>query len=287
MSLPVKKSSGQALLVTLLVLSVVLTTGLSLVARTITDIAISEEETQSQEAFEAAEAGVEEALHQLQSGTVDINPADLANALEVEEMDVTISNFEASEIQEISPGETVTIWLNHFELDGEDFPNSKIDYTDNSVKICWNDPADKLEAAVYYQTGGYKVARYLLNDTEGCSGLDGLDRGTTLSPLPAGGSDHNKFINIRYYDTDPDSTLAVAADESGLPVQGKIVKSTAQEGDVSRKIQVKQGWPRPPEFFDFVLFSAAGLSKWRLTNSFHCALIMMLQGTNVSVNFSF
>ena len=53
---------GQALVIILLVLAVASTVVLSLVSRTVTDVAITTKEKDSSRAFSAAEAGVEEAL---------------------------------------------------------------------------------------------------------------------------------------------------------------------------------------------------------------------------------
>ena len=78
MSLFLKRNvgnQGQALLIVLLTLSVVLTIVLSIVSRSITDISITSLEEDSQRAFNAAEAGVEQAL--LKGGAIaetDIDP---------------------------------------------------------------------------------------------------------------------------------------------------------------------------------------------------------------------
>ena len=53
---------GQVLLLTLLVLSVATTVVLSLIGRATTDVAISNQIAESQRAFSAAEAGIEEML---------------------------------------------------------------------------------------------------------------------------------------------------------------------------------------------------------------------------------
>ena len=57
-----KKQSGQALLIILLVMAVGLTVALAIVSRSVTDIRISRQEEESARAFSAAEAGIEQAL---------------------------------------------------------------------------------------------------------------------------------------------------------------------------------------------------------------------------------
>ncbi|HRR05567.1 MAG TPA: hypothetical protein P5325_02065, partial [Candidatus Woesebacteria bacterium] len=106
-----ENTSGQALLIILLVLSVALTTGLALVARTTTDISISEKETASSKAFEAAEAGIEEALRAIEAGQ------DFPNFLTLEpggeEAEVKVTQDPTGEVtkRQIFPGQATTFWL--------------------------------------------------------------------------------------------------------------------------------------------------------------------------------
>jgi len=256
-----RHSSGQALLITLLVLAVALTAGLSLIARTITDISISEKESASSKAFEAVEAGVEEALRAIEAG--EVVPGSLSLAPGGEEADVNITVSEPTgELanREIYSGEATTFWLNWFLLDEEAFPNNEISYSGDEVKLCWSG-SDKIEAAVYYQENGYKVARYYLIGGESCSAVENGKE--AIIDLPATiNNTNNKFINVRFYG-DANDTVTVAMEGVGdnLPQQGNLITSKATVGDVVRKVTVFQGWPVPPSFFDFVLFSGRNLSK--------------------------
>ena len=257
-----RSDCGQVLLITLLVLVVALTAGLSLVARTVTDISISEKESASSKAFEAAEAGVEEALQAIEAGRSVPGSLSLAPGGEGAEVSIGVSE-PTGELanREIYSGEATTFWLNSFLLNGEDFPNSDITYSSNNVKICWSG-SDNIETAIYYyQSGEGKVERrYLLGGSDSdCSGLS-LDKGVTVSSLPGGASDRNKFINVRFYGN-ADETITVAMIGTDLPRQGNLITSGAAVGDVARKITVFQGWPVPPSFFDFALFSGGSLSK--------------------------
>ncbi|GEM_PF-527299 len=64
------KQKGQALLVVVLVMVVSLTVGLSVASRSVTNLRITTEEENSQRAFSAAEAGVEEALKSSETGFI-------------------------------------------------------------------------------------------------------------------------------------------------------------------------------------------------------------------------
>jgi len=57
-----KKESGQALLIVLLGMAVILTLVLSIVSRSVTDISLTKKDEESLRAFSAAEAGVEQLL---------------------------------------------------------------------------------------------------------------------------------------------------------------------------------------------------------------------------------
>jgi hypothetical protein len=246
-----ENTSGQALLIILLVLSVALTTGLALVARTTTDISISEKETASSKAFEAAEAGIEEALKAIEAGQALPTPFILRPGGEEAAVKV-VTTGEVTKRQ-IFPGQATTFWLNKITLNGEDFPAGNISYGGTTLTFCWKG-ADNLEAAVYYKEGvNYKVSRYYLAGGTGCQELE---KGAKIDPLPAGA----KFVNVRFYSTDPSKQLTVTTNEV-LPRQGTTVEAEAKVGDVVRKISVFQGWPQVPQFFDFAVLSEGSLTK--------------------------
>ena len=117
-----ENTSGQALLIILLVLSVALTTGLALVARTTTDISISEKETASSKAFEAAEAGIEEALKAIETGQLLPTPFILRPGGEEAAVKVTEGLTGEVTKRQIFPGQATTFWLNSITLDGGTFP---------------------------------------------------------------------------------------------------------------------------------------------------------------------
>ena len=252
------KSSGQALLIILLVLSVALTTGLALVARTTTDISISEKETASSKAFEAAEAGIEEALKKIEAGELAIDD-ELILEPGGEKTTVQIKSVVGGEVtkRQIFSGQATTFWLNRISLEGKYFPADDINYNGTALTFCWSG-ANNLEVAVYYQSGGYKVARYYLVDEGECANFPELDKKKMIS-LPSAAV-NNKFVNVRFYSTNPSRQVTVAVNET-LPKQGATVEAEATVGDVVRKVRVFQGWPQAPQFFDFAVLSAGGLTK--------------------------
>lgn len=257
-----RSSSGQALLIVLLTLSVALTAGLSLVARTTTDVSISEDETESNRAFEAAEAGVEEALKNIEAGNVTSFSETIDNVganVEVEFAQISQSN--QAIVRSLQPGEAATFWLNSFTLDGEAFPDSNVSWSGSNLKICWNEESlGKVEVIVYSQSGSqYSYTRYFEGDDGTNCSLSGFSFGLTITGL----SQEDKFVNVRFYDTDSSRVVKFTAeDPSGnLPSQGTIITSSAKVSDTSRRIEVIKGWPELPDFFDFALFAGGSLTK--------------------------
>ena len=255
-----KNSSGQALLVVLLVLSVALTAGLSLVARTTTDVSISKKETESNKAFEAAEAGIEEALKAIEAG-LSVPDFTVDSGAQVNVGITGIGSADQPVIRSLRSGESTTFWLNYFMIDSNEFPNDGINWSGSSLNICWDDDlVERVEAAVYYQENGEnKVERYYAGGEDIDCDVDGFDRGLEFS-VPDGLT--YNIVNVRFYDTDGNKTVRfVASGDVPLPSQGTVIVSQGEVADVSRKIQVIKGWPELPGFFDFVLFSGGNLSK--------------------------
>lgn len=247
----------------LLVLSVALTAGLSLVARTTTDISISQKETESNKAFEAAEAGIEEALKRIEEGSTipnfSISETDLGDIGASSEISLSDLSGDNRVIRTLYSGESATFWLNSFSIDGETFPNDDVSWSGDTLKICWDDESlEKAEAIVYYQEGGqYKAKRYY-EGQENVSCDEGFDRGLIIGDL---GTNHY-FVNVHFYDDQAGSVrFTAAAEGEPLPSQGILISSQGQVSDVSRHLQVIKGWPELPDFFDFVLFSGGDLSK--------------------------
>lgn len=256
-----RKSSGQALLIVLLVLSVALTAGLSLVARTTTDVSISKKETESNKAFEAAEAGIEEALKRLEGGNIidfSIPESQLESGASINVEFSSIGGTDQPSIRTIRSGESATFWLNSFELDEQTFPSDEVSWPGGNLIICWDDEDVDVEAVVYFQNGEqYGSRRYYDGGGGVCSG--DFNRGMTILGLAT----TDKFVNVRFYDTDTNKTIRISAQgqPNNLPLQGTVITSQGQVADVSRRVQIVSGWPELPSFFDFVLFSGGSLEK--------------------------
>lgn len=276
-----RATRGQALVVILLIMAVVLTIGLAVVSRSVTDIRLSRQEEESTRAFSAAEAGIEAALLGEGSGTQTVGQA--TYTLTVEDYASGVSEFV---FPDTAAGETVTIWfVGHDTSDDPvlDCSDSKC-FPGSEVKFCWGrtesgtNPAIEL-TFVYERAGAYEVAR---------TGFDPDGRVPNFDP--PGQTDQIlggvRFAYCRTVDFsdpfisgfDPASTrllfgqakllfnnqshrIGVGGEGNLLPAQGRTITSLGQSGEASRRIEVFRGFAEPPPIFSYSLYSGSDLSK--------------------------
>ncbi len=135
-----KNQSGQALLLVLLSMAVALTLVLSVLSRTITDVKISSQDENSQRAFSAAEAGIEQALV---VGS-DTGPVDIGDA----RFSATVSDFAEGKEAFVFPssfvsGEPAVVWFVSHDSNGNLSCSGAGNpcFKGSKVKICWGDSA--------------------------------------------------------------------------------------------------------------------------------------------------
>ena len=297
-SLPkLKKESGQALLLVVLSLAIVLTIILSILSRSITDIAVTSRSEDALRAFSAAEAGVEQAL---------VIGADIGGAIGDSNFSAKVTGYAQGTKAFSNPagalaGESVLFWfVAHNQTTGDtECSAQNLCFTGSQFKICWgtgggagNPTTPANEASVYYAaTPGslatVRIARIAVdpNSTRRTSNnFSAPDTGTctiegdnfqfwkiidlTTLGVPAGVySTQNglQFAKVRLlYNTDIAHTVGIDVNQPGngnLPSQGVKIESTGQAGDSNRKINVFRGFGEPPPIFDVAVFSPGGLIK--------------------------
>lgn len=288
-----RQNSGQAVLVILLLAAVILTIGLAVVSRSITDVRISEQTEQASRAYSAAEAGIEETLRTLTSGQGNFsNIGAIYRA--------TINGF-GQDVTEVAfpfpfgRNEAHTIWL-------ADNTNYNKVYDRDEIIVAWansgtpdNDPVQTpaLELTLYYLDGTtYKTAKFALDPytsrspspsfcNPGLSGpcdsikqfrtavdtIDGHDFQfqTTLDLLNYSGINRKLlFIRARILFATGKHYLGIKASGNGtsiFPSQGSKIESTGEAGTATRKVEVIRYEPAPPLIFDFALYSNGDLVK--------------------------
>jgi Tfp pilus assembly protein PilX len=272
-----KPQRGQALVLVLLSLAVVLTIVLFILSRSITDISISSNESSSVSAFSAAEAGVERALVIGAGNSSTIGDASY-NAL-VSNVATGLTSFIYP--VELNSGDSITLWFHSQDAS----PN----YTGNSVRICWGKSGTQanvavtpaIEVSVIYETvsGNPATARvfrgaYDPNTSRRTSGnsFSAPDNGSCViagqtfqfqKTISLAGMSNPQFANVRmFYNTGTSQPVAFnSTNASVFPTQGISIDSSGTSGKSSRKVQVFQGWSEVPGGFQYAIYSPSGITK--------------------------
>lgn len=280
---------GQAVLVVLLSLSVVLVIVLFIMSRSVTDLSLSVKDEDALRAFSAAEAGVERAL------VIGNSSGEFDSA----QFSANVSQFAQGETEVVYPvslksGENATFWFSR--------PNDANKFTGTSIKYCWGDvgtgsleaTTPAVEVTVYYtQTPSdfstTRVARAVLDPNtsrtssnyfdsaqdQNCTiGDTSFEFQTTLdldASLPTGLGIANSDVPevLQYstvkllYNTDKGHKVGIDVTGNGsvLPSQGEKVVSDGSFGDSNRRIEVYQMHSEVPPVFNNAIFSAAGIVK--------------------------
>jgi hypothetical protein len=168
--LPNNRTSGQAVLIILLVMAVILTIGLSVVSRSVTDINISQQSEDSARAFSAAEAGIEQALLLGTSGGVTFSSG---AKVDISTREVAFGDGWYIYPTQVSVDQIITVWLSNYNISpscvGENYCYVA---TGDSIRVYWgnlgtsnsnvNTPA--IEVSIYYKDSAtYKVSKYVLD----------------------------------------------------------------------------------------------------------------------------
>ena len=294
------EESGQAVVLVLLSLSVVLTIVLFVLSRSVTDVASSTEQADAVRAFSAAEAGIETALITGVGTTGNITIGDASYSVDVKSDATQTFNYPIP----LLAGDTITIWFMSHTNDGELTCDSEYPacYTGDTLNLCWggegtsagdaNTPA--IELSLYYEStpgtlSSVKVARAVYdphasrtsnNLFESASvvpcQIDGIayafQKAITLSSL--GGVDFNNngliMAKVRMiYNSSQAHYVGVSVASSGqnLPSQGLEIVSTGyssvdgtNETQSNRRVSVFKGWPEFP-LSGLAVYTPYGISK--------------------------
>lgn len=277
---------GQIVLITLLVMSVAATVILSTIGRSTVDTAITNQIQESQRAFNAAEAGIENALKPNPSitGTLSYSVGNTSS------YSVAKTDFGGTNTTYVLPnmtalGDVATIWSVGHNLDGT--INLADYYTGNNFYICWTNSA-AVELTVFYQKygGAYQVVKKAYDPDSNRAKVNNFD--TTPSPVKSGNCNGNKFPAALYYvkiNTTADlginncntgncdvpiylrlrplylsTQFGVDANGENLPTQGSRYDSTGKvtSSSTTRKITLLQQYPVPPGIADYVIYSNGG-----------------------------
>jgi hypothetical protein len=257
-----RNQSGQVGIAILLTMTVLLTMGLSVASRSTEDLFLSEQQSESARVFNAAEAGIEDALSssfdfegQTSAGTVN-TISDTSVDYEVTKQNILETRlFEGVSVKVDVDDSGVGIGL----------------LTDRNIDIDWSKETDcdtqdpsSLIISIFYDDAGTTRARYYAYGA--CSRSDGFTLGsngtgnyyrTVNLPLLTG----DLFVRIKavYNDTH----IRVAGDGWTLPVQAYNIRSEAKNdlGNETRAVEVNKTLDAAPAIMDYALFSGTTIVK--------------------------
>jgi len=260
-----RSQSGQALIILLLIMVVGLTVGLSIATRTITDLRISTQSEESQKAFSAAEAGIEDALRR--------NLEQVVTAGGTFQTPVGTGITSTTTVTKIAD---TTQFVTEQPIAQDDVAQVNLDPPTSSpptsVDVYWadeNDPASSLEITlVYYDGLNYQIQKWAYNTDSSHS--NGFTQAS--DPAPSGGKDHKGKVSVSLTGTPKilrfrpfygQASVAVVAQPSGstLPLQSYKISSTGTTGQITRKIEVTRSLNALPPIFDYVLYSGTDITK--------------------------
>lgn len=259
-------------MIVLLLLALAATIGLATSHQEIADTRMTEVQEGSLRAFSAAEAGIEEVLHDWQTGQASPAKINLdSGKVIIEAVDVGEGEiaFTLPLAEEVEPGDFIILWLTDHKADGTldlqgRYPGNR------RLKVCWESNSEEkaaLELVLFYlEEGRYKTERwafdperdrsenFALPDRVGCAGLPS---GATIV-LPKG-IPLFLLVEAYYYPLFRIGAEQGAGVIRSFPSQGKLVTSAGEvergEEVVSRRLRVFQSWDLPPLVFLEPLFS--------------------------------
>ncbi|RJR25455.1 hypothetical protein C4578_01470 [Candidatus Microgenomates bacterium] len=269
-----KKEEGQAVLILLLAIAVILTVGLSLVSRSITDVKISQQSQESARALWVAQAGLEKAIRSNSAVSGTLNGVNYV----VQRNDLGLS-AEYVYPSKVKANEPITVWFVGHDSDGN--IDTSVSYN-GTFRFYWGESGESasssttpaLEVTLIYHDGSFKIKRYVYdpNSTRrssqtnfsangSCSDYEfGGQNFAFCSPTitPPSGTKYMVKARLLFNAT----AKPVGLRSSGnIPVQGSCfpVTATIEESGVTKRYEECQLYDSTPAIFDNLLYSGGGI----------------------------
>lgn len=286
-----KHSSGQALLLVLLGMAVVLTLSLSIVSRSITDVNITSRGEDYIRAFSAAEAGIEQVLT-IGTGTSGVFLNNASYTASLTGLGSGSSNYTYP--FDLFSGESATIWFVSHDADGKLTCNGLPCFSGSNIRVCWGnegtnggtDETPAIEMSLYYKTPRplpdndfsdvqvYRDARDPNTSRPSPNMFGSASEGTGCGTNTAFYADFDLsglgsscvgipgcmlFAKIKMIYGNSGHRLAVQTDAGNpLPSQGFSIPSIGTAGESQARLEASQTYPEPPGIFDSGIFSLGG-----------------------------
>lgn len=269
-----KLQKGQALLIVVLIMVIVLTVGLSVASRSITNLRITNDDENSQRAFSAAEAGVERAIKS-ECGNVSCSLA--GNFTENNtEFTTTVTpilgtQFIVKDGVQIRQDEGADILLSDYSADPtQSFITNPWSGT---LTVYWGDGSgDCTNAAVeirvlhgtknnpQFDRAAYDPCNARRTENKfsvpGAAGVIGSKTFPYSASVAIDSGSPGLLMRVVPLYTNTVVGIKGCGTCASFPVQGKQIDSTGEAGGTVRKISFVQSYASvPSEFFQYVLMS--------------------------------
>lgn len=248
-----KGRKGQIVPLILLIILIGATIGFSIAGTAIRNIQQTALTEESERAYTAAEAGLEQVLLELEeSGTATpISNVDLPSGAKIK--NVAVSEVKSLSIANLPKDEVAQINLSC---------PSCVTAGNPQIRLVWDQEVSLVITKI--GTGvapdPYTVNRWAISCRKDWG--DNFEVGTTTGTTQC----------EKYIDFDPSvdlvlrirtmygstSLTAETTVPNSLPVQSTVLTSTGQSGEAERTVQVERSAPVPPAILDYVLFSSQG-----------------------------
>jgi type II secretory pathway pseudopilin PulG len=276
-----KNSSGQVLLIVLLVISVLLIVGLSVVSRSVTDIKISQQSQEAARALWVAQSGLENAIKANANIplTSDVGLS-VDYSVDKKSLEGTYFVFPGK----VNANEAVTVWLipHNDETGLIEPPNRAVDYKGpRRISLHWAEVGNKpaIEMALLYKdnSGNFQFKRETFDanasraanetyftpaDSPGATFPTGETFAYCSRQLIFANNITPYLLRLRLiFNTTPQPLGVKSEDNQAFPKQGNCFFSTAtvQESGVVRKLSECRLWQTTPPIFDYLLFSGGSI----------------------------
>lgn len=290
-----RNQRGQIVLILILVMTVALAIGLSVIQRSLSDVSTSSKVEQSSRAYSAAEAGIEKAINT--NSSINGPQPDLGNNSYI--AGVQKNDFpptgQALEYPPLSKEEAAQVWLADPTSNLPTCDVRKTCYNQPTLDAYWgNSSTDQaaLELTIIYYAGGQYSSRKIYLDnasasripdnnfdvTANCTGTKQIGANTYQCYKRLGDGVCNNRLGIHCTNNDPlpsglmlvrarllynttSQPFAVGPTAGSLPVQAGTFISTGTSGTTQRKIKVFKLDKVVPPYFDYAIFSAGDINK--------------------------
>ncbi len=281
-----KDERGQILLIVILVMIIALTVGLSIASRTITNIRIARQNEESQRAFQAAEAGIDQALNRVPTpgSTTTISDEFGNNA----EFTTDLSSSEGTSLllnggEVVQQGVGADVWLSQYSDDPAlVYENPMGALSPNNIYIYWG-TSDQDDCT---QSGGRSVIPALevllltgpkANPTYEKRVFDASDCASTPREIQdatqVAPGVYSEIQNVSFTYRTPaipisegrvmkvipifnSGVIGISSVGEPFPSQGSLIVSEGSAGDVKRKITLFSSYPQIPlEIFPYNVLS--------------------------------